>query len=235
MRALFLVILSIVITSTCMLTSKSASAQESAAQYRVWTDVTGKFSVEASFVKMETGQVSLKRKDNDEIITVPAARMSQSDLVIARRLSRELERASSQPKAESASLTEPSAAEGEQKKKAWTGNWNNRKFGTNGPVTCIAELENETTWKASFVGTGIGKPFKYEVKIKATPKGNQIQLAGESQIDGDAYTWNGYVRGNVLYGRYRSASGNNGEFQLKETKVPTTTQPQQPDRRPLRR
>lgn len=30
----------------------------------------------------------------------------------------------------------------------------------------------------------------------------------------DNYQWTGYVEGNTLFGKYRSASGNNGEFRL---------------------
>ncbi len=170
---------------------------QDADEYRTWTDVTGKFKIEAMFVEFSDGQVVLKRKDTGKTLSVPIKRMSPSDLTIARKWARENnsvdQTPSSQPVASQTESAVPAAS-----KKAWKGNWNNRKYGTKGPVTCIAVVQDNQTWKASFVGTGLGKPFKYEATIKATSKGDQMQLKGESKVDGDSYTWNGYVRGKTL-------------------------------------
>lgn len=45
---------------------------------RKWTSADGKFSIEASFVKKANGTISLK-KTNGDVITVPLARLSETD------------------------------------------------------------------------------------------------------------------------------------------------------------
>ena len=47
--------------------------------YREWTDSTGQFSVEAKFVKAEEEIVWLNRSQDGEGITIPYAKMSNSD------------------------------------------------------------------------------------------------------------------------------------------------------------
>lgn len=183
-------------------------------EYRTWTDTTGKFKVEAAFVKLEDGKVELKRKDNGKTLSLAIEKLSKTDAELAKKLANEAAKpAKSEPK-------DSGASESKETRKAWTGNWNNRKFGTKGPVTCIAEMQDKEKWKAAFEGVGIGNPFRYEVEITATEKGGQIHLQGKSTVDGDQYEWSGHVKGNTLYGKYRSGSGNNGEFTLKETKLP---------------
>jgi hypothetical protein len=184
-------------------------------EYRTWTDTSGKFKVEAAFVKLENGKVDLKRKDNGKVLSLDIEKLSKTDADLAKKLASEAAKPTkTEPKQSSASTPK-------ETQKTWTGNWNNRKFGTKGPVTCVANMEDEGKWKAKFEGIGIGNPFKYEVEITATEKNGQTQLQGKSTVDGDQYEWSGYVKGNTLYGRYRSGSGNNGEFTLKETKAPT--------------
>ena len=48
------------------------------AQQRTWTDDTGKFSVEAEFVETKQDSVVLK-KSSGSVITVPVARLSETD------------------------------------------------------------------------------------------------------------------------------------------------------------
>lgn len=188
-------------------------------EYRTWTDTTGKFKVEAAFVKLENGKVELKRKDNGKTLSLPIEKLSKADAEHARKLASEAAKpAKGAPKESSESASKETQKTETQK--SWSGNWNNRKFGTKGPITCVANMEDEGRWKAKFEGIGIGNPFKYEVDITATEKNGQIQLQGKSTVDGDQYEWSGYVKGNTLYGKYRSGSGNNGEFTLKETKAP---------------
>jgi len=45
---------------------------------RMWTDNTGKFSVEAEFVEVKDGKVLLK-KDNGKVFQVPIERLSDAD------------------------------------------------------------------------------------------------------------------------------------------------------------
>ncbi len=109
-----------------------------------------------------------------------------------------------------------SAFSAETEEKSWTGGWNNRKYRTNGPLTCTVTSQEKSTWKATFTGKGIGRPFRYEVSFTAMKKGNITYLRGTSKLKGDVYQWVGQIRGKVLYGRYRSGSGNNGEMRLQE-------------------
>ena len=101
----------------------------------------------------------------------------------------------------------------------WQGAWSNRKYNSTGTLKCTAEKKADGSYEAKFEGTFMGSPFDYMVPVKATRKGNQTLLEGTPTIDGDPYEWSGSVRGNVLYGTFRSAKGNNGEFRLEEVKA----------------
>ena len=46
---------------------------------RTWTDNTGKYKIEATFVKVENGQVELKRADNGKVVKLPLSRLSDAD------------------------------------------------------------------------------------------------------------------------------------------------------------
>ena len=48
------------------------------AALRIWSNDSGKFRIEAEFVKVADGKVQLKRK-NGEVITVPLDRLSKAD------------------------------------------------------------------------------------------------------------------------------------------------------------
>lgn len=174
---------------------------------RTWTDSTGKYKIEARFEKVEKGVVFLTKKENNEKMQVPLAKLSEQDRTYIRNWLK--------PKKEEPA---PKPVQAESKQSvgdAWKGTWNNNKYGTKGPLTCTVTAIEGKTWKAKFVGTGIGKPFTYDAAINSTEKGDRTILQGTYSISGDAYRWTGYVEGNLLYGKYRSASGNNGEFRLK--------------------
>lgn len=102
--------------------------------------------------------------------------------------------------------------------KTYTGQWNNRKYNTKGALTCKLTPSRERTWKAKFTGTGLGRPFSYDATLTAGSRNGRVVLQGVSSVDGERYTWSGYINGSVLVGSYRSASGNNGNFQLKATR-----------------
>jgi len=106
---------------------------------------------------------------------------------------------------------------------SWEGTWNNRKYGTKGPLRCTVKVKDANTWEAKFVGTGLGKPFTYQAIIKKTKRGERMLLQGTSTISGDQYRWTGQVEGDKLSGKYRSGSGNNGEFHLKESRKKNVT------------
>jgi hypothetical protein len=100
--------------------------------------------------------------------------------------------------------------------KPWkgTGTWNNRRFGTTGPITCAITPKDEKTWEAQFDGTGAGRKFSHKVTMETTKKSDRTLLQGTATIDGDTYRWTGYLNKEGLFGNYRAAGGNNGQFRL---------------------
>lgn len=111
-----------------------------------------------------------------------------------------------------------SASNAAEEEKSWSGVWNNRKYRTKGPLKCTVSSTDGNKWNAKFEGKGIGKPFKYDASFQATKKGSQTVLRGTSMIDGHRYQWMGIIRGKTLYGRYQATNGNNGEFQLTQSR-----------------
>lgn len=99
---------------------------------------------------------------------------------------------------------------------SWAGNWNNKKYKTNGPLYCTMTDAGGGIWKAKFTGAGIRSQFKFDADIKVTRKGNRTTLSGVTKVNGDRYQWTGHVNGKTLVGNYRSASGNNGTFSMKQ-------------------
>jgi len=104
------------------------------------------------------------------------------------------------------------------KTKAWSGNWSNKKFNTTGELTCTVMGEQNGQWIAKFTGTGMGKPFTYTALMTPKQSGTNVTLAGNTRVDGDTYTWSGYIKGEAMTGSFRSVTGNNGDFQLKVKK-----------------
>ena len=55
-----------------------AGTEPTVAQFRTWTDATGKYHTEAQFVDLKDGQVRLRKKD-DSTVTVPIEKLSETD------------------------------------------------------------------------------------------------------------------------------------------------------------
>lgn len=180
------------------------------APLRTWTDSTGKYRLEARIDKFEDYTVFLLKKQTQELMKIPLAKLSEEDQAYVRTW-RESQEQQKTP------VEEP-VDQQPQVGQSWSGGWNNNKYGTKGPLTCTVSAVDGKTWQAKFVGTGIGKPFTYTAAVNTTDKGDRTILQGMYSISGDAYRWTGYVEGDTLYGKYRSASGNNGEFRLKAAK-----------------
>ena len=104
------------------------------------------------------------------------------------------------------------AADGEQ---TWEGTWNNKKYGTSGPLKCVASETRKGTWTAVFTGTFKGDPFKYEATFRSRKARGGQALAGTATIRGHQYQWTGSMRGSMLNGKYRNNAGYYGEFILK--------------------
>ena len=98
--------------------------------------------------------------------------------------------------------------------KAWSGTWNNRKYNTNGQLTCTVIGEQNGQWLARFTGVALGKPISYTALMRPTPQGANTALAGTTKVDGFDYQWTATASGNSLNGSYRASNGNNGEFRL---------------------
>lgn len=97
---------------------------------------------------------------------------------------------------------------------AWSGTWNNRKYNTNGQLTCTVIGEQNGQWLARFTGIALGKPITYTALMRPTPQGANTALAGTTKVDGFDYQWTATVSGKTLNGSYRASNGNNGEFRL---------------------
>jgi len=104
----------------------------------------------------------------------------------------------------------------EEKTKTWNGTWTNKKYGTSGPLKCVATFDGKDTWKATFTGKFKGDPFKYPAEFKAQTKGRQTLLSGDSVIRGHKYKWKGAFKGKKLGGQYTSTVGYYGQFILEE-------------------
>jgi hypothetical protein len=101
--------------------------------------------------------------------------------------------------------------------RTWEGTWNNKKFGTKGPLKCVATEDDKGVFKATFTGKFMGDPFKYEATFESKKKGrNQRTLSGKSVIRGHDYKWTGEMKGKSLKGKYTSSVGYFGTFVLKE-------------------
>jgi hypothetical protein len=59
-------------------TAASGSTSGEGGKLRTWTDVTGRFKVEAELVKVENGQVTLRRANGDRT-TLPLEKLSPAD------------------------------------------------------------------------------------------------------------------------------------------------------------
>lgn len=111
--------------------------------------------------------------------------------------------------------------------RTWTGKWSNRKYGTSGPLKCVAEQKLEGRWSAVFNGTFKGDPFEYRVEFESKTSRSEEALAGKAKISGHPYQWTGAMSKRQLKGNYRSTNGNNGTFVLTESnqRQPASTKP----------
>lgn len=106
--------------------------------------------------------------------------------------------------------------------RTWTGTWNNRKFGTSGPLRCVGEQNQPGQWSAVFTGTFKGDPFEYRAQFQSRIQRQNEVLSGKATIRGSQYEWTGTIRDKQLRGKYNSAVGYYGEFILNETSRSST-------------
>lgn len=100
--------------------------------------------------------------------------------------------------------------------KTWQGTWRNLRYGTSGPLRCTATTADGKTYKATFDGMFRRSKFSFKANFAARKGRGQTNIGGTAVVEGDRYQWTGYIRGNTLYGRFRSQKGYFGFFQLKQ-------------------
>lgn len=61
-----------------------ATGDPNQGQWRTFTDITGKYTIEAEFVEFVDGKVTLKRKDNEKVIVMDYEKLSKDDKTYAR-------------------------------------------------------------------------------------------------------------------------------------------------------
>ncbi len=102
--------------------------------------------------------------------------------------------------------------------RTWEGKWNNKKYGSSGPLRCIATEGDNGKWKATFSGTFQGEGFSYDAEFDSKAGKGQTDLSGTAKIRGHDYEWTGSIKGNQLKGTYKSSVGYFGTFVLTEAK-----------------
>lgn len=73
------------ITSDASIANPTPTTVEANETLRTWTDKSGKFQVEAEFIKIAGENVLLKKKDGTTI-EVPLQKLTSKDQVIARKM-----------------------------------------------------------------------------------------------------------------------------------------------------
>jgi hypothetical protein len=115
--------------------------------------------------------------------------------------------------------------------RTFEGQWNNRRTGSSGTMTCAAQQVSPGQWTAVFRGSFQGSPFEYKVDFQSKESRSGSELAGTTTIDGKHYQWTGSLQASQLRGRYQASNGWNGEFVLNETaasrrNVPMSVEPE---------
>ncbi|SMP69104.1 SLA1 homology domain 1, SHD1 [Neorhodopirellula lusitana] len=63
-----------------------SAASKPAGEARTWSDATGRFKVEAVFVSLKDGTVSIRRMSDNRVIPIPIAKLSQADQTYLQQL-----------------------------------------------------------------------------------------------------------------------------------------------------
>lgn len=113
-----------------------------------------------------------------------------------------------------------------QDSRTWVGKWNNRKYGTSGPLKCVAQESKPGQWNATFSGTFQGDRFEFRASYQGQDNRQGTALSGQSTISGSRYQWTGKIQGRQLSGSYKAVNGNYGEFLLNEAGSTGRTTPQ---------
>ncbi|MCA9071893.1 MAG: hypothetical protein KDA84_23355 [Planctomycetaceae bacterium] len=118
----------------------------------------------------------------------------------------------------------PSLANGADDEKAtrqthtFAGQWNNKKYGTSGPLKCVMTETAPNQWEAKFTGTFQNDPFDYDAKFQSKKVGKQLNVGGTAKIRGHDYQWTGTIKNGQLTAQYKSSVGYFGGFAMKKVK-----------------
>jgi len=99
----------------------------------------------------------------------------------------------------------------------WTGTWQASDSPEHGgDLHCRARKVGDGTWKATFSGY-CGRQFVYDIEMDGREQDGKVVFAGQvdlGEADGGAYQWEGVMTGNKFDGKYLTASGASGSFQM---------------------
>lgn len=105
-----------------------------------------------------------------------------------------------------------------QQTHTFAGQWNNKKYGTSGPLKCVMTEKTPNQWEAKFTGTFQNDPFSYEAKFRSKKVGKQLNVGGSSKVRGHDYQWTGIIKNGRLTAQYKSSVGYFGGFVMKKVK-----------------
>jgi hypothetical protein len=103
----------------------------------------------------------------------------------------------------------------------WEGEWRSEASGHHGPLLCVIEIVDPTTWRATF-RAGYAAVFRacYTTDLRVSQDNQRWTFRGESNIGrlaGGNYSYEGEATDAWFVSRYRSQS-DHGEFRLSRVK-----------------
>ena len=99
----------------------------------------------------------------------------------------------------------------------WLGTWQAAGKEDCKELRCAAKHEAGEKWQANFTGV-CSREFCFEVKMNGVRQGDKIVFAGETDLgeeNGGVYKWTGEIVGEKFNGKYTSAGGKDGSFEMK--------------------
>lgn len=175
---------------TGLVACETAIAQETAGP-RTWVDASGRYSVEATFVRLDSGKVTLRKDDGSEL-RIPIEKLSDKDQALARSWSRRQGRRTDggggrgrviEPAAESLDWPQ------------WRGPNRDGASRETGLLTEWPEDGPELLWKVSGLGRGYSSVAISTGRIYTMGKsGNGTNLVALNESDG-SQVWTSRVGG----------------------------------------
>ncbi len=105
-----------------------------------------------------------------------------------------------------------------RKSSQWKGTWKSSGSDHGGELRCTAVQMNELDWTATFKGF-CNRQFIYQIEMKGRLNDQKVRFQGKADLgqkDGGLYQWTGTIHKDDFNGRYQSASGKKGTFEMKK-------------------